>query len=189
MKIFRLNALVITTTSTKCYWSVVTVGLRCGNFGNWRYPGTLPLLWDKRYRNRQVEEVSNRLTENGCSKFEKPCRKVEAGWGGMKLIKPLEDSPLRNSVGFQLSRWTYESGGDSQGHWIYWHNDYWGIQWRCHRLCTSDLTNHSPYGLDIGFMIKASKSSHTTTGLPWSHETATTNSSYYSEVCPCTHHS
>ena len=53
---------------------------RSGNFGNWRYPGTLPLLWDKRYINRQVEEVSNRLTEDGSSKFEKPRRKkVEAG--------------------------------------------------------------------------------------------------------------
>jgi len=61
------------------YWSVVTVGLRCGNFENWRYPGTLPLLWDKRYRNRQVEEVTNSLTEDRSSKFETPGRKVKTG--------------------------------------------------------------------------------------------------------------
>ena len=34
----------------------------------------------QRYRNRQVEEVSNRLAEDGNSKFEKPRRKkVKAG--------------------------------------------------------------------------------------------------------------
>jgi len=52
------------------------VGLWSGNFGNWRYPGPLSLLWDKRYRNRQVEEVSDGLTKTAAASLSRP---VEVG--------------------------------------------------------------------------------------------------------------
>jgi len=141
------------------------VGLWCGNFGNWRYPGTLPLLWNKRYRNRQVEEVSNRLTEDGSSKFEKLRRKkVEASWGGSKLIKQSEDGPLRNKVlDFNwagLSRWIINRVE------IVRFSGYTGVMMiegfsrDAVDFCgsTGYLANRSPCGLDIGFLIKAAKS-------------------------------
>ena len=72
-------------------------------------------------KNRQIEEVSNRLTEDGTSKFERNhagsrLRLVEVDQAFGRRSTP------KRSVGFQLM--TYESGGDNQGQWIYWCNDY-----------------------------------------------------------------